>query len=426
MASLIGWNVEGMFSTAQEWDRLLAVCKDTQPAVMLVINNPQRALMLKQRLPQAEVIYRQTVKDEESAWRQISPKAWLDMTLAWGKKGLTLHSPNEPGQLDDTLCNWLVEFGRLCVQNNVRAVIGNFSVGMPHETTWAKYPQLLQLIAENRGYLRLGLHEYAPHLMAAEYTLEPRPSAWPKVPSGDNPYIVGRFRRVPADVPIIFTEFGWDNIRSEPFHSWQQALGVGARGAGYLVAAEWWGRVDREGLSVPAYAAQQVQWAFDQFYRRDPRVMGVCFFTWGNHGDWRTYYNVSDQYEFHDALKRGNLSVQTITHVVQNSGTQKTSARVTGIEMLNVRAQPHTQSPAVGQLRPGDIVEYFSDSEAVSYDASGSTQYLWYRTAAGFWFARVPSLVLIPVGEEAAKLRQLIQDARSALAAAEALLKGMD
>lgn len=423
MNSLLGWNVEGTFTDKHEWARLLEICKRTRPTAMLIISNPSRAAELRNALPATEIIYRQHIEREETEWPKISPAQWYAYTAEQARAGFTVHSPNEPGPLTDQLYQWLMEYARICVQNKKRAVIGNFSVGMPHETSWARYPQLLDYIAANRQYLRLGLHEYAPHLMSAEYTLDPRPSAWPRVPADSKPYLVGRYRWIPRDVPIIFTEFGWDTIPSAPFNAWQWTLEGMRERAGYRVAAAWWATVDRQGLTVQQYAARQIKWAFDQFCRNDPRVKGACFFTWGNQGDWREFYNVSDQEEFQETLMGFDLSstAQTVNYEIRNQGTRLTRARMTGVAAVNLRSVPTTTANnPVGLIREGETVEYYADSEAVNF-VSGREAWRWHRTAGNTWFALVDGLVLQNTDSAKAQLVERLNAAANAIDAALAV-----
>lgn len=424
---IFSYNVNCSALTEHEVTALIAHLKVLKPAVVLVMNDDkkddpagavERGLRI-QRETGAEVIHRQYEPD--ALWAFEDADSWFIRHRIYGQAGLTMYAYNEAqegehGSYDD-LAAKLLRIGQLCVQHKLRVCLANFSVGTPNEKEWHRFDAVLRLIAAHPQYLRLGLHEYAPHLMNAEFGRNV--NAWPNVPADARPYLAGRFRwlrdyqraRGIGRVPVILSEYGWDTIHAPAFAAWQQSLPGYSDRAGYHVASRWW----QTFTSVPQFAVSQIRWAVDQIYRPDPDVMGVCFYCWGGRGDWLRNFDVKDQADFQRGLEAIDWRrPMTPAYTIKSNGATLTRERVGGVT-VNVRALPHTGAAIVEprQLKPGDVVEYYADSEA-----SGSG-YAWRRLASGAWFARVPGQTLEADSEAQAVIDAQVAIIRDALAVIE-------
>ncbi len=122
------------------------------------------------------------------------------------------HDPNlcfeGLNEVPDDLASRYVRFevARLGLMHHggYRSVVGNFSVGTPDFPVWETYHPLLHAMAPDDW---LGLHEY-----------------WSSRSDLDNPYHVGRWRKVPllAAVPTLITECGRDVVEGQGKPGWQR------------------------------------------------------------------------------------------------------------------------------------------------------------------------------------------------------------
>ncbi len=118
-------------------------------------------------------------------------------------------SPDSPNAV--AYCAFEVERLRLMHQAGFRAIIGNFSVGTPHESVWAKYKPMLDAMCPGDF---LGLHEY-----------------WENAQQLDDRWLCGRWTKMPelAGVPVAITECARGGPRG-----WHGSLDP----AGYLAELE--------------------------------------------------------------------------------------------------------------------------------------------------------------------------------------------
>jgi len=113
-----------------------------------------------------------------------------------------------PDELAVVYCAFELERLRLMHGEGLRAVAGNFSVGVPDPPVWAVYEPMLR--AMGPGDL-LGLHEY-----------------WVDHDDLGNPWHVGKWRIVPRlqSVNIVVTECGRDVVERRGLAGWQRSCGT--------------------------------------------------------------------------------------------------------------------------------------------------------------------------------------------------------
>lgn len=434
---LMSYNVNASALTETEMNALINHLRVLKPAIVLVMNDDkkddpagavERGLRI-QRETGAEVIHRQYEPDDQ--WAKESADSWFARHRIYGQAGLTLYAYNEPqegqhGSYDD-LAAKLLRIGQLCVQHRLRVVLGNFSVGTPNERQWHRFDAVLRLIAANPKYLRLGLHEYAPHLMTAEFSRQH--GDLPDVPVDARPYLVGRFRwlrdyqraRGIGRVPIAITEFGWDTIYDPAFATWQQGLTGYADRAGYHVAKRWWQTYMSQYVAFEA--AMQIHWAMEEIYRPDPDVLGMCFYCWGGRGDWLTNFDVKDEINLQTYLAGIDWRRSVAAwYKIESEGGALVKARVVMADTrttLNVRTLPHVGAPAVDMLKHGDEIEYFEDS--LARNVSGQI-YEWRRLKDNRWIAMIPGMKLPKVNPALDEALTQLAVAESAIAEAKRII----
>lgn len=138
-------------------------------------------------------------------------------------------------------CAFELERLRLMQEANLKSVVGNFSVGHPHESLWPAFEPMLRAM---RPGDYLGLHEY-----------------WETPAELDDRWICGRWARPEISrylrgVPIIVTECG--------------------RGAGGWQAS-----------ASPELYLQELE-KYHAILEASPNVVGATVFTVGGHG-WKSY-----------------------------------------------------------------------------------------------------------------------------------------
>lgn len=373
---MFSYNVNGTQLVEQGRDNdFLNHLRLLRPATVLIMddmhrNDPVKAMGFSLRVKQAtgaEVIHRQYDPDE--LWAFESADSWFIRHRVFGDAGLTLYAYNEPQGDMHALAAKLLRIAELCVQHNIKVVLGNFSVGMPNEHSWHIFAPLLRFIAKYPHLLRLGVHEYAPHLLTAEFTHTV--GHFPTVAPLAMPYLLGRYRWLRefqrknniGRVPIVVTEFGWDTIHDPVHFNWQRNLHGYTDRAGFWIAKKWWESV---GAHVAYFARQQIEWAVNQLYRPDPDVLGVCFFCYGGRGVWHTNFDVQSYEPLKRELEKVNWQRMSDSPAAPSKGNTF-SIYGLGKDALMVRAEPkRTATNVVGRLTNGSPVEDFLPETVVA------------------------------------------------------------
>lgn len=431
----MGLNIDCANLSALEYETLKGYLQRAQPAMIVCMDGHARALELARLLPSTQVIFRRYLPDD--IWQTMSPQDWITAHVGYGGQppNLWYYALNEP-PLNSTVIAWLETVARLCLARAWRVVLGNFSVGVPEPSQWQNARALLSLISANPNRLMLGLHEYWPTYAPHEFQqqIEP-PHSWPTVAEIARPWILGRFRHLldyckSAGIKtprIAITEWGTDRI--DAVSAWQTQTPGYYQRTGYKVAARAWSAWPRDSLSVGRYAGAMAKWAWRNFYAMHPEIAGVAWFCAGGQGDWRTYYNVLDEPEFLASVEKGfEMSTQTATYEIRNTGTRVQKARLIGVSALNLRSIPSTTNNSpVGRLKQGDVFEYYADSDARNFVA-GAEDLRWRRHVNGNWFAIVTdreSDMLQPVNDQKQALIDALNDAANALDAARAIANAL-
>ena len=154
-------------------------------------------------------------------------------------------------------CRFEVERIEILHSWGASAVVGNFSVGTPHESKWPLYQPMLDAMGPG-DYL--GLHEY-----------------WTDAQDILNPWHVCRFALPDVapylkGIPIIITECGRDRIEDHgmPESRWGYP---GWKAGPNLMASQYMAELRQVGAKYAAY----------------PNVAGACVFAVGNDPRWANY-----------------------------------------------------------------------------------------------------------------------------------------
>lgn len=405
----LGLNIHGMYLHGRE-QVILDHIAATNPRAVLVMDNLPLAVSIRRAHPQTDVIYRAYVPDD--VWMHQTPAQWFASQRVYAEQhDLALYVLNEP-DYTPAVIDWLTECASLCVAAGVRAVVANLSVGRPEPNQWIQADKLLRLIATNPRLLSLGLHEYCPLLLHYEAGADPR-----HIPDFAPPrtWLLGRWRFLKdkyPNVPVVITEFGWDTI--DAARQWQEPrIGAWVKHAGYQTSRVFWAANQPDDPDV--YAARQVEFAMRHYYA-DPQVRAVMLWCAGGAEPVWSDSDATLAPRFMQALRTIDEGSEPMApaYTIKANGSTLTRARVGGVT-VNVRALPHTGAAIVDprQLRPGDVVEYYADS-----DASGNG-FAWRRLASGAWFAQVQGLTLEAESEARAVIEAQLAVIRDALAVIE-------
>ena len=314
-----------------------------------------------------QVIYRHYHIDDGVFWRLMSPRGYVNyITAATGQlnRDVWLQVLNEPGHSADeaeALCDWLVEVGQMLLDDGRRMVLGNFGVGVYNidAVKAGRYDALLKFVHENRDRVRMGLHEYAPGTlfnwggggMPLDVQYNPNVQYRPSSDAGyhDNHWYLFRLTNFNSrcrelgfiPVPIVITEFGWDDIPGVDYTFVDQYTGGKHRGIGHL--RPYWRGFAFEGMTGAEAMLVQLQFAEDNY---PPNVEGLLLFAWANSAnEWNRehgfdYANDPDVARaVLGALKPAEEEGGFVVKMVKSIGT-----------VTNIRRQPTTQSDIVGWI----------------------------------------------------------------------------
>jgi hypothetical protein len=375
----------------------------------VVQNDIGKAERLRREFPSMRVVYRITTQDspDDNAQDIYAPEDYLNRSINMGsfaeaaRLGCWLYISNEP--VWSRSLDWCQRVGELAIARGWKTALGSWSVGIPepHEIPLAR--NLLAFAHKYRGQTALAFHPYFPWGYAAYdafgATLR-NYRDWPKVAPPDT-HIVGRDRRIVNyarslgyRIEIMHTEYGSDSVHAADDMRRLARASVTDRFGWQLAKLRYpeWGHL---GLpDAETLYAKSLSWVWNTFYAPYPEFVGAALFCFGRFGDWR-FYDVSDNQYLLQKIASEDFPVNaqaTPAYVIKSSGATLTRARASGV-VVNVRALPHTGAQVVAQIKPGDVVEYYADS-----DASGNG-FAWRRLPSGAWFALVPGLTLEPVSE---------------------------
>lgn len=366
------FNIFGMYTTRSQKDELVRMFKVIKPPMCVVIDDLAFAGELKAASPGTEVITRDFRYDFDNAHRQLSPEQWMIAHQAAGEAGFTLYANNEPAW-NVELINWLHDIAKRCIAKRWKVVLGNFSVGTPGEMAWGIGKDLLTTIGNNRQYLRLGLHEYAPTLWTYEFGRETDATRWVGV--GGLPYLVGRYRwvlkychdnSIPAPL-IAFTEWGFDTIHAAI--EWQKTVPGFKEPMGIINSRPAFGAWG--GGKADHYAFLSLKAMWERLYRQDSaNILGMALFCYGHEGgslwqyfDWSK--TIVPQYILADGgFKKGEIPV---SYTIVSQGTIVKQQIINNIStILNQRSIPSTDGIDKGDVHNGDTINLVIDSHALS------------------------------------------------------------
>lgn len=278
--------------TGAEKKRLEEFFERSNPSPLLFLNDFDWCKRTKAKFPDRMVIFREGHKDEENPFVYGDAKQVFNRLLRFTENNIIPYVWNEPNGYDrDTLSKTRdigIEVCRLFREQNITALMVNWSVGNPGENLYSVIRDLLKAIIDYNQIL--GLHEYGTY----------RGMEWS---GGDHtsdvvPYRVGRYQwildyceRFLGGSPYVFvSEFGMDSSNyPKDIQSYR----------GY-----------KDTRSAAQYANELIK-CWENRYNH-PKVLGGTVFTIGNTGnrgsaqDWRTHDVFNDD---SGAINEGYLMV---------------------------------------------------------------------------------------------------------------------
>lgn len=307
------YNIHATYLTQSGRTSLTTHLQRLRPSLVVVMDDPAYAHNLCQLLPSTSVVHRTYMGD--ATHTRINPQAWIDQHRWCAETGVWAYHNNEP-PLDNASITDALAVARLALQvPQLKVVLLNLSVGMPH--AWDPARELIQLVGQHPDRLAIGLHEYAPALWTKWLGDATAQDQWiqqrtqPAWLMGRHHQLVDYCRKEGLPVPrVAITEWGFDRIFAT--EEWQQAL---PRTGGYTeisgvltCPAVWdtWKRVDQ---TWQGYLFDQLQAAWNVLYRPYPNIMGVALFCYGAQGHWERY-DYQHLHEFKALLEQGNFGGQ--------------------------------------------------------------------------------------------------------------------
>lgn len=377
------------------------------PPVLKVMDDVPfaRYLRSRPRLKNTRIIYRKYFAGgDDNAQDKVSPEQWLATYAAdiAPNEGIYYYANNEPGTQQKTW-DWLYNVADLTRRAGGRVVLGNWSVGVPEPTDWARGVPLLRLIAQYPSQLAMGVHEYIPTLWQYAPVI-PNPAQWPLkvVGAGD---LLGRYRHmlkfcdaqgIPHP-PLFITETGFDRVHA--VGQWQQGLKRAADcdivGPLWCNVPQWeeWIRQYNFPQSWQVYAAAQLFAVHQAIWRHDTAVIGFTQFAWGTRkGSAWEGFDVKNLFEYHRYIEQKDWSRPVSSNPIIPGTVLETRRAVidpaAGLNFVNIREAPAVSARDMGDVRDGDLFGVYTDSSAT---ANG---YTWRRVTLGGgvsgWVANVP------------------------------------
>lgn len=342
-----GFNIHALnLDNTQKFD-LLNLLREQRPTTALVLNNAGFASQVADIVP--NTILRMTKNDDNVHLKTKSFAEWWNLVKAnYTDKRLIVHWCNEPHTDFGKLSLYAVEGITTLINQGHRGIFGNFSVGTPEIIDWqTTLKPMLDLLSRYPDQMFLGLHEYM--MYSPELCI---------------PYEINRYSQIPQNISIIMTEFGFDFIQDVFNHYPDSKIRGWKDHRDYLIA---------HNISNPEPTlVSMLKNIFAQFYNSDPKVIGTCFFSYGDSGGWESYDASSWEY-LHEHLGEFQTMAQIITQVTP---TDVTIAPIgTG---SNRRTQPNVTSEVKGTLAVAtDVIKIaVTDDNWTQYQFSDGNYWL--------------------------------------------------
>lgn len=302
----ISFNIHAQGGGVVNPNRLLRWHRENRPNWSLVMDNLGYALDIADASPATNVIHRDYTPD--GAWFNHTPEdylKWQKARFAGLNANLWGYVDNEAGVRPD----WYIELIEKNKSYKQHIVIGNWSVGTPEPKDFndPQVRRLLELTAEQREYIVLGLHEYGHGQLTSGYQDQhywPYNGSWPtSVAPQHNNFHVGRYKFLVDKFPklpirMVITEHGWDTLRDMVW--WYP------KSKGWQDAADIWRQMWGSDVNVVQTALQQLEYANNVIYRYTNNVEGQLLFTYGH---------VGDNWFKHDTERLGEEFLQGLTKI---------------------------------------------------------------------------------------------------------------
>lgn len=375
------YNVHAQYLSGEQKYALKQHLLRINPAMVLILDDLHYAIEIKRALPDTAVIFRRYHPSnnggDDNVHMKLTPQQWLE-GYADTPKDLMLYAGNEPG-ISQALFDWTLEACKLTIAAGRKAVVLNFSVGVPEKTDWIKADPLLRFIGQHRNSIYVGLHEYSASLWSYEFAGASAilPNQWPTKITGSS-WLLGRYRALldycrMKSIPtprIAITEHGWDGIAAAADfqRNLRHANTCDGAGAMWCNVPQWEEWTRGTGMSWQKYAYLQIQAGWNALYRHDKEIVGFALFSYGGQGRWQLY-DVKDATEFIGLMEQGNWTMTTNT-TPQPSGLR-------WVVNMNVRAQPSIKAALVGNgIKAGTPAQIVSTATADGY--------LWTEVSGGY------------------------------------------
>ena len=255
------------------------------------------------------LIWRPREYNGETLYQQYGPKVYIDyavsalQTMGFDLQRVWIHLHNEAGW-SQAMIDWEHEAATYALSKGARVVLLSPAVGTPEQTALPMARKLIVLAGEHPDDIYIGGHEYFSIYGTRK-----------------DPWYLERWAfweayRVQEGLPgvhYVVTEFGSEDIADD--HAWTSSLPrTGERKHVGPVKAndKAWQATYHTGVNVEpkpypgldAAYAEQITMAVDVGHYLDPRIVGLCLFTWGNRENRWVDYDVSDMSAMHSLLAK--------------------------------------------------------------------------------------------------------------------------
>lgn len=304
---------------------------------ILVMDDVSTAQRMRARFPLT--VHRRYQSNGAELYKQTTPEAWVSAVAGDGVNGVLVQCHNEPfidGLSAPAFVDWNIRALREARARGVRLAVGTFAVGNPHESLIAggAFDALLRELRANEA------------LMVHEYFLE-HPTAAPEYGwlCGRVEYWTDRMKMVgSACKTILVAEYGKD------------------KGGG--ITDGW----RHTGWTASEYASKLVSGLRD-IYKPLSDASGIdihpLIFCVGTGAGMRwDSFNIEGVQDVYNAMQTWNAAQVTAPPPVPTYPAPETLGtpapkRVAGVknDYVNVRAEPTTSAPVVGQLVVDNVID---------------------------------------------------------------------
>lgn len=340
----------------------------------------------------------QGIESDDDLQRKINPDDFMMFVGDVLAAGVGVYVNNEPGGSPETV-GWLLEVARRMVAAGGHAVLGNLKFGTPEPEQLEMWRPLVEYIQQHPRQLTLGLHEGGLHHWTdgidgidfrnmREFSVQ----RW-----AGRMHYSGRFERFRTRfgfVPILITEWGFDNFKPK-------GVPVSDGAPIHEIAPIWRDRYQRPDLEHFAY--EQLNQVMQAIY--DPHNVDICLFCWGAAAPRWQKYDWSQLPRLHQLMEENQMPEEPRNLV---------AVKVLSQQRVNIRTRQTTESPIIGLVVPGDVLlMHWDDGPVVAPNDGHQWVYIEKNEQPGYIASEFVKVV--PVEETVEELLFSLRAARESL-----------